>query len=231
MKRTIAAGALGIVDRTEKTPVPTGKADVFRDFAFLAVLQEKIRERVVFQRKKLQENAICRGGRDAKDPLSFAERTYRTRACERISNASLRAYIESSAARYIDDLAPSALDMCFALDMSSGLDMCFARDMPRGTPLPPKRGVKESLSFAERTYRMRVYEHISNVSLRAYFESSAGQLFRGNEEIVEGLSPCDGGRLGVFTADLGDQGNHRFPVLVRDVRAAENGQEARLFDA
>ena len=69
-------------------------------------------------------------------PLSFAQRTFRTRVYERISNASLRAYIESSVARYIDDLAPSARDMCFARDMSSGLDMCCALDMPRGTPCP-----------------------------------------------------------------------------------------------
>ena len=55
--------------------------------------------------------------------LSFAQRTYRTRVYERISNRAQRAYIESSGARYIDDFAPSALDMCFALDMSSGLDM------------------------------------------------------------------------------------------------------------
>jgi hypothetical protein len=55
VKKTIAAGALGIVDRTEKTPVPTGKTDVFRMVAFLVVLQETIRERVAFQRKKLQE--------------------------------------------------------------------------------------------------------------------------------------------------------------------------------
>ena len=59
--------------------------------------------------------------------LTRPSRTPLVRAAN-ISHASLRAYI--------DDLAPSARDMCFARDMSSGLDMCFARDMPRGTPCP-----------------------------------------------------------------------------------------------
>ena len=71
-------------------------------------------------------------------------------------------------------------DMCFARDMSCGRDMPSARYVLRtryaaGDPLPPMRGVKETLSFAERTYRMRVYEHISNASLRAYIESSGAR--------------------------------------------------------
>ena len=63
---------------------------------------------------------------------------------------------------------------CEPRDMSCGRDMPSAR-YAAGDPLPPMRGARNSLSFAERTYRMRVYEHISNASLRAYIESSGAR--------------------------------------------------------
>jgi hypothetical protein len=80
--------------------------------------------------------------RGVKESFSFAERTYRMRVYEHISNASLRAYIESSAARYIDDLAPSARDMCFARDMR------FARDMP-----PRRRVMTQGYAEQSEAYR------------------------------------------------------------------------------